>query len=139
MKRRKDPPDYEGDDAMNWAFSIVEKELRAASGLSDEQIAENIKKARTNPVILAFPRAFGLRLRAVREERKMSRPELADTSNVPVRMIVMIERGVGGEAPMGDVFRLCLGLKYDVLKFYREIEQEARRLAEEDEGGLLGA
>lgn len=133
MKRRKDPPDYEGDDALNWAFSKVEKAMRAASGLSDEQIAENIKKARTNPVTLAYPRAFGLRLRAVREERKVSRPELAGASNVPVRMIVMIERGIGGEAPMGDVFRLCLGLKYDVVKFFREIEQEARRLAAEDE------
>ena len=34
---------------------------------------------------------------------------------------------------MGDVFRLCLGLKYDVVKLFREIEQEARRLAAEDE------
>lgn len=133
--RRKDPPGYEGDAAFNWAFREVEKQMRAASGLTDEQIAENIKEARTNPVTLEFPRAFGLRLRAVREERKMSRLALADASNVPVRMIVMIERGMGGETPMGDVFRLCLGMKCDVVKFFREIGEQAHRLADEDEQG----
>lgn len=50
MKRRKDPPGYEGDAAFNWAFSEVAKQIRAASGLTDQQIVENIKKARTNPV-----------------------------------------------------------------------------------------
>lgn len=130
MKQRKDPPGYEGDDALNWAFDQVEKEMRAASPLSDEQIAENIKKVRTNPVIRLFPRALGLRLRAVREERKMTRDQLAEASNIPIRRLLLIERGKG-DAELGEVIRVCLGLQYDAVLFMREIEQQAKRLAAE--------
>jgi transcriptional regulator with XRE-family HTH domain len=47
----------------------------------------------------------------MREERKLTRLQLADQSNVPAREIGRIERGAS-DFSLGDMIRLCTVLKY---------------------------
>ncbi len=56
-------------------------------------------------------RAIGILFRAIREERKLTRLQLVDQSNVPAREIGRIERGAS-DFCLGDMMRLCIVLKY---------------------------
>jgi len=65
-------------------------------------------------------RAIGIRFRAVREEQNLTRTELADLSNASAREIGRIERG-SSEFQLGDMVRLCLALKYDIVELVAKI------------------
>jgi DNA-binding transcriptional regulator YiaG len=130
MLRNKDPEGYVGDDAVTWATNEVIKRLRQESKLTDEEIAANMKKVGVDPTFRLLHRGFALRLRSIRENSGMSRMQLANASNLPVRLISAIERGALKNILMGDMLRLCLGLKYDVVKFMQEVYVEAERLVE---------
>jgi hypothetical protein len=132
MKRRKDPDGYIGDEAVNEATEVLMEQLRQKSGtdITLEEIEAQVKeKRRTDPKLRLLPRALGLRLRAVREEREMTREQLSEASNLDVRHIVLMERGTLQNILIGDVLRFCLGLKYSPAQFMEEVQAEAARLA----------
>jgi DNA-binding XRE family transcriptional regulator len=129
MKPRKEPEGYPGDEAVTWATDEVTKRLRQESGLTNEQIAANMEKVCQDPKFRLLHRGFALRLRAIREQQGMTRKQLADASNLSVRLISVIERGALKNILMGDMLRLCLSLKYDPAQMMRETDVEAQRLA----------
>jgi len=132
MKRRKDPEGYIGDEAVKKSTEVLIEQLRQSSGtnITLEEIEEQVKvKRRSDPKLRLLPRALGLRLRAVREERKMTRKQLSEASNLDVRHIVLMELGKLQNILIGDVLRFCLGLKYSPSKFMDEVQAEAARLA----------
>jgi len=67
----------------------------------------------------AMRRAMGIRFRATRERRSLTRIQLADLSNIPAREIGRIERG-RSDLQIGDIVRLCLALKYDIVELMAE-------------------
>jgi DNA-binding Xre family transcriptional regulator len=127
--RRKDPPGYPGDDAVTWAFAEASEQLRRESGLSGEQIEKNLEALASNPVLPKLSKAFGLRLRAAREERRMTRIQLAEASGMSPRIIGMLERGAFKEVHLGEVIKLCIGLRCDLAKMMDETLADAERLA----------
>ena len=45
MKKKNDPPDYPGDEAVNKAFGEALREIRLAKGLSLEEVDALLQKA----------------------------------------------------------------------------------------------
>jgi hypothetical protein len=132
MKLRKDPPGYIGDDAVRERTEELVEMLRQKTGsdITLAQLEEQIKeRRRIDPKLRALPRALALRLRAVRESRGMTRKHLSEAANLDVRHIALLERGRLQNVLIGDVIRLCLGLRYDLTRFVEEIQAEAERLA----------
>ena len=130
MKRRKDPKGYPGDEFVTSATAEWAAQLQKESGLTDEQVATNIEKVRSDPKFQFLHRGVALRLRAIREQRGMTRKQLSDASNLDVRLISVIERARLRNILVGDILRLCLGLKYDPVTFMSEVDEEAKRLVE---------
>jgi ribosome-binding protein aMBF1 (putative translation factor) len=130
MKRRRDPKGYPGDECVTSATAEWAAQLQKESGLTDEQVATNIEKVRSDPKFQFLHRGVALRLRAIREQRGMTRKQLSDASNLDVRLISVIERARLRNILVGDILRLCLGLKYDPVTFMSEVDEEAKRLVE---------
>ena len=130
MKKRKDPQGYPGDEFVTSATAEWAAQLQKESGLTDEQIAANIEKASSDPKFHFLHRGVALRLRAIREQRGMTRKQLSDASNLDVRLISVIERARLRNILVGDILRLCLGLNYDPVVFMSEVDEEAKRLVE---------
>lgn len=61
-------------------------------------------------------------IKRLRQESKLTDEEIAAN--------MKNERGPLKNILMGDMLRLCLGLKYDVVKFMQEVYVEAERLVE---------
>ena len=127
MKRRKDPEGYPGDHAVKMAFAEAVRTLK-------QEVNDRPRRYQPRFEIEWVQRAFGIRLRELRGKRSMTLTQLADASNVPERLISAMERGRGGGTPLGDIIRLCLGLKYDVTQFFCEMEEIAFRLERESRG-----
>ncbi len=118
MRRRKDPPGYPGDEYITRRFYEMKEVLRKSAGMTREELEKAILVAQEKALqdSAAMRRAMGIRFRAVREEQNLTRTELADLSNVPAREIGRIERG-SSDLQLGDMVRLCLALKYDIVEF----------------------
>jgi len=118
MRRRKDPPGYPGDEYITRRLDEMQEELLESAGMIREELQEvflvGLEKSVQDSA--AMLRAMGIRLRAMREEQNLTRTELADLSNVSAREIGRIERG-SSDFQLGDMVRLCLALKYDIVEF----------------------
>ncbi len=119
MRRRKDPPGYPGDEYITRRFYEM---LRESAGMTREELEKAILVGQEKALqdSAAMRRAMGIRFRAVREEQNLTRTELADLSNVSAREIGRIERG-SSEFQWGDMVRLCLALKYDIVELVAKI------------------
>jgi len=113
VNRRRDPPGYPGDEYI--------EVLRQNAGMTREQLEKALaggrEKALQDSVVMR--RAMGIKFRALREERKLSRAQLAHQSNVPLREIGRMERG-SSSFSLADTIRLCLALEYDILELITE-------------------
>lgn len=119
MKKRKDPPGYPGDEYITRRFYEMIDELRKSAGMTREELQKAILAGREEGSQNSMRRAMGIRFRAVRERRSFSRIQLADLSNIPAREIGRIERG-RSDLHIGDIVRLCLALKYDIVELMAE-------------------
>ncbi len=121
MKRRKDPPDYPGDEYITRRFYEMIDELRESAGMTHQELQKAILAGREEGFqnSAAMRRAMGIRFRAARERRSFTRIQLADLSNIPAREIGRIERG-RSDLQIGDIVRLCLALKYDIVELMAE-------------------
>src|SRR6266480_3018250 len=118
MRRRKDPHGYPGDEYITRRFYEMKEVLSESAGMTREELEKAILVGQEKALqdSAAMLRAMGIRFRAVREEQNLTRTELADLSNVPAREIGRIERG-SSDVQLGDMVRLCLALKYDIVEF----------------------
>jgi len=118
---RRDPPGYPGDEYIARRFYEMKELLRQNAGMTREQLEKALaggrEKALQDSVVMR--RAMGIKFRALREERKLSRAQLAHQSNVPLREIGRMERG-SSSFSLADTIRLCLALKYDILELITE-------------------
>ena len=121
MNRRRDPPGYPGDEYIARRFYEMKELLRQNAGMTREQLEKALaggrEKALQDSVVMR--RAMGIKFRALREERKLSRAQVAHQSNVPLREIGRMERG-SSSFSLADTIRLCLALKYDILELITE-------------------
>ncbi len=113
MKKRKDPPGYPGDDRITQRYNDLKEMVREERGLSEAELEHMMRSTCEEAVRKYAPirRAIGILFRAMREERRLTRLQLADHSNVPAREIGRIERGAS-DFYLGDMMRLCTVLNY---------------------------
>jgi len=136
MRRRKDPPGYPGDEYITRRFYEMKEVLRESAGMTREELEKAILVGQEKALqdSAAMLRAMGIRFRAVREEQHLTRTELADLSNVSAREIGRIERG-SSDFQLGDMVRLCLALKYDIVEWIAKSspghQRDTRRLEKE--------
>ena len=130
MKRRKDPPNYPGDEAIVRRFVELKDMAAANKGLSAAELDQEMKANYEKAVREYAPirHAIGKLFRAKRELAGMTRLELADKSNVPAKEIGRIERGVS-DFCLGDMMKLCLALQYDLEVMMEDVNASADDLS----------
>jgi len=122
----KDPPGYPGDEFVRKAFGRVVKRARLECGLTINQaealLREALAPAETGDKFEHVGRAFGIVVRRIREAKGMTRIQLAQNSGLPLRFIILVERGkvaTGGD--ICQLVRLSFGLRYPVDRFLNEL------------------
>jgi DNA-binding XRE family transcriptional regulator len=112
-QKRKDPPGFPGDDHITQRYNEVKEMVREERGLCEAELDHMMRSVYEEAVRRYAPirRAIGMLFRAMREERNLTRLQLADQSNVSAREIGRIERGAS-DFSLGDMMRLCTVLKY---------------------------
>ncbi|MBS1842598.1 MAG: hypothetical protein JST77_17355 [Acidobacteria bacterium] len=130
----KDPPGYPGDEAVRKAFGRAMKQARLECGLSIEQaeaaIREGLRPDEGRNKFTHLGRALGIFVRQLRERKGMTRIQLASNSGLPLRFIILVERGKllsGGD--ICQLTRLAYGLKYSVGQFFDELTDLNEELA----------
>jgi transcriptional regulator with XRE-family HTH domain len=127
MSKKKDPPDYPGDEAIRKKFGEILRELRLKKGLSIEDVDafQDIEQD-SRP---HFPRALALVTRKLREARKMSRAQLSDASGLPLALINQIERAKAHDISLTQIIRLAMALEHaasDFVDQVYEVEEQLR-------------
>jgi len=128
MRRRMDPPRYPGDEYITRRFYEMKEVLRESAGMTSQELEKALVRGREKAlqVSATMRRAMGIRFRAAREKRNLTRPELADLSNVPAREIGRMERG-SSDFQLGDMIRLCLALNHDIIELMAEVRSAEQR------------
>ncbi len=125
-KEMIDPPGYPGDEAVRKAFGQALKQARLECGLTIEQaevlLGEAVSPNANHNPTARFGRTLGIVVRRIRESKCMTRIQLAGNSGLPLRFIILVERGKaasGGD--LCQLVRLACGLKYPVDRFFDEL------------------
>jgi transcriptional regulator with XRE-family HTH domain len=130
--KKKDPPDYPGDDAVTKAFGEAVRRIRLEKGLSIEQAEALLKEAVKNDPHPHLYRALGIVVRQLREKQSMSRTELSSASGLQAsRFISRLERGNSPSATLTQIVRLCMALKLSVADLVEEVLKKERELTSE--------
>jgi hypothetical protein len=122
---KKDPPGYPGDEAITKAFGEALRKLRLERGLSVEEADAILRAGIEYP---RLPRALGIVVRRLREQQKMSRPQLSAASGLPLRFIISVERGKAQDATLTDIVRFSFGLNLPADEFVTQVEDQLRKL-----------
>lgn len=128
MKKRKDPPDYPGDEAIKKTFGATLRAIRLEKGLSLEEANALLQQAMRNDTHQLLTRALGIVVRQLREKQKLSWAQLSDASGLTVRFISKLERGNAHNATLTDIVRISLGLNQPVTKFVELVEDREQKL-----------
>jgi hypothetical protein len=107
MKKRNDPPGYPGDDRITQWYNGLKEMVREERGSSE---AEHVMRSTYEDAVrrcAPIRRAMGILFRAMREERKLTRPELAEQSNVPARENSGELKEGRATFCLGDMMRPC--------------------------------
>jgi hypothetical protein len=126
MIPQKDPPGYPGDEAVRKAFGQSLKKARLECGLTIEQaevlLGEALSPSANHNRTVRFGRTLGIVVRRIRESKGMTRIQLAGNSGLPLRFIILVERGkVASGGDLCQLVRLACGLKYPVGRFFDEL------------------
>jgi len=130
----KNPPGYPGDEAVRKAFGRAMRQARLECGLTIEQaeaaIREGLKPDEARNKFTRLGRALGILVRGLREKKGMTRMQLASSSGLPLRFIILVERGkVVSGGDICQLTRLAYGLKYSVGQFLDELTDVNEDLA----------
>jgi ribosome-binding protein aMBF1 (putative translation factor) len=126
--KKKDPPGYPGDDAVTEAVDEALRELLLEKGLSLEEASAALRKANQEDPQSMVPRALGIVVRQLREEKKMSRAQLSRASGLSVRFIGTVERGRAHNATITDVVRISFGLNHPITDFVSQVDEVSKKL-----------
>jgi transcriptional regulator with XRE-family HTH domain len=129
--KKKDPPDYPGDEAVTKAFGEAVRRIRLEKGLSVEQAEALLKEAVKNDPHPHLYRALGIVVRQLREKQSMSRAELSSAAGLQARFISRLERGNSAGATLTQIVRLSMALKLSVAELVEEVLKKERELTSE--------
>jgi predicted transcriptional regulator len=119
---------YPGDEAVRLAFTAHILEIIKEKNLTPEEVQKRLAVAHRTLDHRLHERAFGRAVRKLREERGMSRKALADTAKIPIRLVVLIERGRGGDTSVPEVCRIACAfrlLPHELMEHYQNAVKEA--------------
>ncbi|MGC2744687.1 MAG: helix-turn-helix domain-containing protein [Candidatus Angelobacter sp.] len=122
MTKKKDPPDYPGDEAILQALAETVRAIRLERGLSEEDANALIEEGARTRDFKQLPRALALVVRQLREENKMTRVQLSSASGLSLRFINNLERGKVADASVTQIVRLALGLKCPITDFVDQVD-----------------
>jgi transcriptional regulator with XRE-family HTH domain len=126
--KKKDPPGYPGDEAINKAIGEALHEIRLEKGLSLEEVEARFRQANQEDPQSMVPRALGIVVRQLREKQNMTRAQLSRASGLSARFIGVLERGKARNATITDVVRLSFGLNYPVTELVSQVEDVSAKL-----------
>lgn len=128
MSKKKEPPDYPGDEAVKKKFGEVMRELRVEKGLSIEEVDAFIDERMQEDSHPLLPCALALVTRELRERKKMSRMHLSEVSGFPLRLINQIERAKAHNLTLTQAVRIAMALEHDVSDFVEQVFKVEERL-----------
>lgn len=128
MSKKKEPPDYPGDEAIKQKFGEVMRELRLEKGLSIEEVDAFIDERMQEDSHPLLPRALALVTRELRERKKMSRAQLSEVSGLPLRLINRLERAKAHNLTLTQAVRIAMALEYPVTDFVEQVFTVEERL-----------
>ncbi len=121
-----DPFQYPGDDVMCKALGEALKRARLQAGLSIEEAEERSRVAMEGLDRKRISRALGLAIKEAREKRQVSRKELSRSAGLTLKRLIALERGLAGDMPVTEFFRISYALKMkpdELTKRFEEIEK----------------
>jgi transcriptional regulator with XRE-family HTH domain len=121
-----DPFQYPGDDVMCKALGEALKKARLEAGLSIEEAEDRSRVAMKGLDRKRISRALGLAIKEAREKRHVSRKELSRSAGLPLRRLIAIERGMSGDMPVTEFFRISYALRMkpdELTERFEEIEK----------------
>jgi DNA-binding XRE family transcriptional regulator len=128
MTKKKDPPDYPGDEAILRALAETVRAIRLERGLSEHEANALIEEGGRTRDFKQLPRALALVVRQLREQKKMTRVQLSSASGLSLRFINSLERGRVADASVTQIVRLAFGLKYPITDFVDQVGEMELRL-----------
>lgn len=128
MSKKKEPPDYPGDEAIKQKFGEVMRALRLEKGLFIEEVDAFIDERMQEDTHPLLARAFSLVTRELRERKKMSRAQLSEVSGLPLHLINKIERVKAHDFTLTQAVRIAMALEHDVADFVEQVFQAEERL-----------
>jgi DNA-binding Xre family transcriptional regulator len=129
MKKKNDPPDYPGDEAVNKAFGDALREIRLAKGLPLEEVDALLQKAEREGPHPHVYRALGIVVRQLRETQKMSRVQLSEVSGLRIQFISRLERGKASDVTVVQIVRLAMALEQPVTDFVEQVVNKEKELS----------
>jgi transcriptional regulator with XRE-family HTH domain len=121
-----DPFQYPGDDVMCKALGEALKRARLEAGLSIEEAEERSRVAMVGLDRKRISRALGLAIKEAREKRHVSRKELSRSAGLLLKRLIAIERGLVGDVPVTEFFRISYALRMkpdELTERFEEIEK----------------
>lgn len=128
MSKKKEPPDYPGDEAIKKNFGEVMRKLRLEKGLSIEEVDAFIDERMNEDSHPLLPRALALVTRELRERKKMSRAQLSEVSGLPLRLVNRLERAKAHNLTLTQAVRIAMALEHDVSDFVEQVFKVEERL-----------
>jgi transcriptional regulator with XRE-family HTH domain len=128
MSKKKEPPDYPGDEAIKKRLGEVMRELRLEKRLSIEELDALIDERMQEDTHPLLARAFSLVVRELRERKKMSRIKLSEVSGLSLRLINKIERAKAHNLTLTQAVRIAMALEHDVTDLIEQVFKVEERL-----------
>jgi predicted transcriptional regulator len=119
---------YPGDEVVRLAFTANVLEVIKEKNLTPEEVEKRIAAAHQTIDHRLHERAFGRAVKKLREERNLSRKALAVSAKIPVRLVMRVERGRGGDISVPEVCRIACALKllpHELMEHYQNAVKEA--------------
>ncbi len=126
--KKKDPPGYPGDEAVKKAVGEALRQNRLEKNLSLEEAEAIFRNANQEAPQSILPRALGIVVRQLRENKKMSRAQLGRASGLSARFIGIVERGRADQATITDIVRIAFGLNHPITDLVSQVEEVAKKL-----------
>jgi DNA-binding XRE family transcriptional regulator len=120
---------YPGDAAVRRAFAANVLRILEAKGFTLEELERRVAESQKGFDKGFYERAFGRTVKRLRQERSMTRRNLALSAGIPVRVLTQIERGHGGDwTSVSVVCRIAAALKlrpHELMAHFQEAIKQA--------------
>jgi hypothetical protein len=119
---------YPGDEAIRLAFTAHILDILKEKNWTHEEAEKRLAAAHKSIDHRVHERAFGRAVKKLREDRNMSRKTLAVSAKIPVRLVICVERGRGGDLSVPEVCRIACALKlrpHELMEHYQNAVKEA--------------